>query len=147
MGTITCLSHRKVSPAGQKVILTIRDSDEKWWKSWCGFFTQESKRHAIGDINLGIILNKASEHGYMGPKFQVMYEVGRIVCSRYLRNSHISFSRLKQECTSHIVKMQEMSIKMTQISPALFDTKWSVKKQIENIVKEETRLKQSYRKD
>ena len=77
----------KVSPTGQKVILTIRDSDEKWWKSWCGFFTQESKRHAIGDINLGIILNKASEHGYMGPKFQVIYEVGRIVCSRYLRNS------------------------------------------------------------
>ena len=36
---------------------------------------------------------------------------------------------------------------MTLISPALFDTKWSVKKQIENIVKEETRLKQSYRKD
>ena len=59
-----------MSPAGQKVILTIRDSDDKWWKSWCGFFTQESKEHAIGDINLGIILNKASEHGYMGPKLK-----------------------------------------------------------------------------
>merc|ERR1712131_217076 len=105
----------QVSPAGQKVILTVRDSDEKWWKSWCGFFTQESKRHAIGDINLGIILNKASEYGYMGPKFQVMFEVGKLVCSRYL-------------------------------SPALFDTKWSVQKQIEMVTREETRLKQGYRK-
>ena len=90
-----CMTHLvkislKVSPPGQKVILTVRDSDEKWWKSWCGFFTQESKRHAIGDINLGVILNKASEHGYMGPKFQVMYEVGRLVCSRYLRSEYIS---------------------------------------------------------
>merc|ERR1712235_5218 len=105
----------QVSPAGQKVILTVRDSDEKWWKSWCGFFTQESKRHAIGDINLGIILTKASEYGYMGPKFQVMFEVGKLVCSRYL-------------------------------SPALFDTKWSVQKQIEIVTREETRLKQGYRK-
>merc|ERR1712235_179095 len=105
----------QVSPAGQKVILTVRDSDEKWWKSWCGFFTQESKRHAIGDINLGIILNKASEYGYMGPKFQVMFEVGKLVCSRYL-------------------------------SPALFDTKWSVQKQIEMVTREETRLKRGYRK-
>ena len=23
-----------------KVILTVRDSDEKWWKSWCGFTIQ-----------------------------------------------------------------------------------------------------------
>ena len=28
------------SPKGTKVILTIRESDEKWWKSWCGFMQQ-----------------------------------------------------------------------------------------------------------
>lgn len=28
------------SPKGTKVILTIRESDEKWWKSWCGFMLQ-----------------------------------------------------------------------------------------------------------
>ena len=28
------------SPKGTKVILTIRESDEKWWKSWCGFLQQ-----------------------------------------------------------------------------------------------------------
>ena len=38
-------------------------------------------------------------------------------------------------------------LKVTPESPALFDTKWSVHKQIENIIREETRLKQSYRKD
>jgi len=28
------------SPKGTKVILTVRESDEKWWKSWCGFMLQ-----------------------------------------------------------------------------------------------------------
>ena len=37
--------------------------------------------------------------------------------------------------------------KVTPKSPALLDTKWSVSKQIENVTREETRLKQSYRKD
>ena len=31
----------EASPKGTKVILTIRESDEKWWKSWCGFMLQE----------------------------------------------------------------------------------------------------------
>ena len=35
---------------------------------------------------MGFIFNKATEHGYMGPKFQVMFEVGRTICLRYLRN-------------------------------------------------------------
>ena len=29
------------SPKGTKVILTVRESDERWWKSWCGFMLQE----------------------------------------------------------------------------------------------------------
>ena len=28
------------SPKGTKVILTVRESDEKWWNSWCGFMLQ-----------------------------------------------------------------------------------------------------------
>ena len=32
----------EASPKGTKVILTIRESDEIWWKSWCGFMLQGS---------------------------------------------------------------------------------------------------------
>ena len=31
----------RASPKDQKVILTVRDSDEKWWNSWCRFNDQE----------------------------------------------------------------------------------------------------------
>ena len=31
----------RASPKNQKVILTVRDSDEKWWNSWCTFNEQE----------------------------------------------------------------------------------------------------------
>ena len=30
----------RASPKDQKVILTVRDSDEKWWSSWCRFNDQ-----------------------------------------------------------------------------------------------------------
>ena len=35
-----------------KVILTIRDSDEKWFQSFYNFSEQEMRRHAIGDFNV-----------------------------------------------------------------------------------------------
>ena len=41
-----------------KVILTVRDSDEQWWKSWCGFMKQEIERFGFGDFNFGAILNE-----------------------------------------------------------------------------------------
>ena len=47
--------------AGQhrvKVILTVRESDERWWKSWCGFMKQEIERFAFGNLNLGAIFNE-----------------------------------------------------------------------------------------
>ena len=31
----------RAGPKNQKVILTVRDSDEKWWNSWCTFSEQE----------------------------------------------------------------------------------------------------------
>ena len=30
-----------------KVILTVRDSDATWWRSWCGFIKQEAERNAF----------------------------------------------------------------------------------------------------
>ena len=59
----------KASPKGQKVILTIRDSDEVWWKSWCRFNEQEIRRDAIGSFNIRLITIRAAEAGYMGPQF------------------------------------------------------------------------------
>ena len=86
----------------------MRESDERWWKSWHGFLKQEIERFGFGDLNLGAIFNegtdsnlgaipdrprmvrasrmKASKYGYMGPELKAMFEVRSIVCSRYLRN-------------------------------------------------------------
>ena len=64
----------KACPKRQKVILTVRDSDEKWWKSWCGFNEQEIRRNAMGAFNfIGIVMNKAAEVGYMGPKARSIF--------------------------------------------------------------------------
>ena len=35
-----------------KVILTVRDNDEVWWKSWCGFVTQEAQRHSVCGLSM-----------------------------------------------------------------------------------------------
>ena len=37
-------------PKDAKVILTVRDSDEAFWKSWSGFMMQEIERGSIGDF-------------------------------------------------------------------------------------------------
>ena len=44
-----------------KVILTVRESDERWWKSWCGFMNQEIDRFAFGDLQLGAIFNEGPD--------------------------------------------------------------------------------------
>ena len=49
-------SHERI-----KVILTVRESDEKWWKSWCGFLKQESERFGFGGLNGGVFLNEGSD--------------------------------------------------------------------------------------
>ena len=44
-----------------QVILTVRESDERWWKSWCGFMKQEIERFGFGDFNFGAILNEGMD--------------------------------------------------------------------------------------
>ena len=39
------------SPKGTKVILTIRESDEKWWNSWCGFLKQARLNFEVKSCN------------------------------------------------------------------------------------------------
>ena len=90
--------------------MIVRESDERWWRSWQGFMKQEIERFEFGGLNLGAIFNegtdvnlstvwmsdrprmvlasrmKASKYGYMGPELKAMFQVRSIVCSRYLRN-------------------------------------------------------------
>ena len=40
----------RAMPKDTKVILTVRDSDTAWWKSWCGFMMQEIERGRVGDF-------------------------------------------------------------------------------------------------
>ena len=70
------LKHKK-SQKDTKVILTVRDSDEQWWKSWCGFMTQEYTRFTIGDFCVGGLLNVFAKKGYFGPKMTTIMEVGK----------------------------------------------------------------------
>ena len=62
-----------------KVILTVRDNDEVWWRSWCRFMTQECKRDAIGDLCTQAIFNIMALRGYSGPEMQACMKVAQYV--------------------------------------------------------------------
>ena len=51
------------SPKGTKVILTVRESDERWWKSWCDFMVQEMERFSIGNFCFMPVLNYMQSKG------------------------------------------------------------------------------------
>ena len=70
------LNKSKKTQKDTKVILTVRDNDEQWWKSWCGFMTQEYTRFTIGDFCVGGLLNIFAKKGYFGPKMMTIMEVG-----------------------------------------------------------------------
>lgn len=59
-----------------KVILTVRDNEDKWFGSWCKFMTQEFTRDAIGDLCVGSIVDILAEKGFMGP---AVHRMGRII--------------------------------------------------------------------
>merc|ERR1712126_789705 len=67
-----------------KVILTVRDSDEQWWKSWCGFMTQEFSRHSIGDFCVAGLLNIIAKKGYMGKEMNAIMEVDNRISRNWL---------------------------------------------------------------
>jgi len=70
----------KASPDA-KVILTVRDSTDKWQKSLSGFLNQEMRR--FGNP-WGFIMEYFITRGYMGRKMEKMMEIGRITSERYL---------------------------------------------------------------
>jgi len=64
----------RASPKGTKVILTVRDSDDVWWGSWCRFMEQEIRRGSIGDFNFQAVMQYLMGFGYLGPKFTNMID-------------------------------------------------------------------------
>ena len=82
---------------------------------------------------------KASRYGYMGPEFKAMFEVGVIVCSRYLRKCSLPmFYRPVETLMNHWMT--------TLNSKELTETYWSVENNKKAIVSDEFRLRQNYRK-
>merc|ERR1711990_1089318 len=75
------------SPKGTKVILTIRESDEKWWNSWCGFLKQETIRWSKGNFNFMPLLNIFQSKGYLGRELQGMEKVVVYTTGRYLTDT------------------------------------------------------------
>jgi len=71
-------------PKDTKVILTVRESEEKWWASWSGFMRQEAERGSIMGLSLQAIMDYASRFGYLGPKFAAMSQVSYPIISRYV---------------------------------------------------------------
>ena len=69
-----------------QVILTVRDSDAAWWKSWCGFMLQECSRGAIGDLCLQGVIGRLAGAGYMGPETEAMTRVVESVITTHLDN-------------------------------------------------------------
>lgn len=70
-----------------KVILTVRDSDEAWWASWCRYMQQECSRGAIGDFCVSGLMGSLAARGYMGAEFQAMSSVADEVCGAYIEPS------------------------------------------------------------
>ena len=92
---------------------------------------------------------KASRYGYMGPEFKAMYDVGVIICSRYLRNVPIllkKFYRRTSACKIDHPVATKLHGMATLESPALTETYWSVENNKKAILSDEFRLRQGYRK-
>ena len=73
-------------PKGTKVILTIRDDEEKWWNSWKKFIVQEYERVQFMGISYQGFMGILSRNGYLGRKLQNFYNVNKIIVPKYFRN-------------------------------------------------------------
>lgn len=66
-----------------KVIMTVRDNDAVWWKSWCGFWLQECQYGAIGDFCVLGVMTMLASAGYFGPQIEAMQRITEIICDAY----------------------------------------------------------------
>ena len=68
-----------------KVILTVRDSEKQWKKSYINFVRQEAER--LGNPGFWIY-HAMANHGLMGPKLQMMEHFGKLDDSSALALSY-----------------------------------------------------------
>ena len=103
-----------------KVILTVRDSDATWWRSWCGFIKQEAERNAIAGFCIQglvyrLVLRLVTCYfrlfsylgiaGYLGPETQAMS-----VMQKHVVTEHLDQDVAEQAITVETVRL-ELSLK------------------------------------
>merc|ERR1711970_981246 len=66
-----------------KVILTVRDSTDRWWNSYVNFFTQETERSGCGGFNCGNIWLIMMSWGLLGPGMYRFYKLNYLVLKKY----------------------------------------------------------------
>ena len=72
----------EASPSSVKVILTIRDSDKQWWRSWSKFYIQEFSRGSIFGFSLFGQLLRLIKRGYMGANFRATTTINDYIWDR-----------------------------------------------------------------
>jgi len=70
-----------------KVILTVRDSTEKWWTSFLKFFTQEIMRADFWGFNTMNLMTNLCKTGLAGSAMKRMMELDYIVTCRFYHES------------------------------------------------------------
>ena len=59
--------------------MTVRDSDEQWWGSWCRFMEQEIRRESVGDFCTTGLFTIMHLRGWSGLEMQAQMQVMRHV--------------------------------------------------------------------
>jgi len=90
----------RASPPDTKVILTIRESEDKWWNSFFNFI--------LGSNMWNYRMTSAmAPRGWMGPKFQSMFKV-----QRQIKNSYLGGGALNDGLTLTGEKLSKLESRM-----------------------------------
>lgn len=101
----------RASPKGTKVILTIRDNEEKWWNSWKKFIIQEYERVQVMGVSYQGIMGLLSRYGYLGTKMQNFYNINKIIVPKYFRHQAWGEPMWMIQSVHNLVKSQEFTLK------------------------------------
>lgn len=109
----------RAMPKDTKVILTVRDNVDQWWRSWCGFMAQECKRDSIGDFCTQSIFNIMTLRGWTGPEMQAMMKVAQIVMAEEFDPS-FKQNKFSVEESIQIFTKKEMRLKAAYVKHNLY---------------------------
>ena len=66
------------------MILTVRESEDKWFESWSKFWRQEAEKVALHGLSIRSFVDYLATRGFAGPNLQALTTlVGRSL-SRYM---------------------------------------------------------------